>query len=75
MSDIENIMAQVVPLGDNPTPQEIDLGQAVKESINNHPARIKPAPPDHIRNTEVVRALLDARNAIDAALAIMERFD
>jgi hypothetical protein len=33
MSDVEDILAQVVPLGDQPTPQELALAEAVIEHI------------------------------------------
>lgn len=67
MTDIENALAQVVSLGDAPSEREIELGQAVQRHVSNRPRPINQSVAE-----EVVRALIDARNAIEAALAYME---
>ena len=66
MSDIEDIMSQVVSIGNVPTQREIELGEAVKRHVANRP-KLEPITED--QRAQLVRALLDARNAIDAALA------
>ena len=75
MPDDDNLLSdalgQIVALGDEPAPRAIQLGEAVKQTITRHPARPRPTTDDI--PSEVVRALLDARNAIDAALAHLQR--
>jgi hypothetical protein len=71
MSDIEQALSQIVPIGT--TPQQIELGEAVKRHVSNKPP-IRPAATNgnnasQLANVDLVRALFDARNAIDAALA------
>lgn len=69
MSDIDSVLASIVTIGDAPAPRTIELGEAVAQSIKSHPANPPIERADDSQLSNVVAALFDARNAIDAALA------